>query len=116
MYMVTEIRLKGTLLVPVGLFVTFVPFSLLIGWNLIKLIIFWFVITPSLAIYLPKRISNNKDRLLQSLLGLIIFYAFMVFMIYDHYKTDYFKIMIFSCAMNLMLVALMEAIKRIDRK
>ncbi len=98
-------QLKGTLIVPICLAVILVPFSILIGWNLITLFLFWFVLIPTLTLYLPTRISKNKSHLLESLVGLIIFYAIMVFLIYDHYKTDYFKIMIISCAINFLLVA-----------
>jgi hypothetical protein len=98
-------KLNGTLMVPVGLAIILVPFSMLIGWNLITLILFWLVMTPGLTIYLPTLVSSNKNHLFESLMGLIIFYGIMVFMIYDHYKTDYFKVMILSCLINLILVS-----------
>ena len=98
-------KLKGTMIVPVGLAIILVPFSVLIGWNLMTLILFWFVLTPGLTIYLPALVSRNKNRLVESVVGLIIFYGIMVFMIYDHYKTDYFQVMILSCVINLILVS-----------
>ena len=97
-------RLKGTLIVPIGLAIILVPYSRLIGWNGATLILFWFVITPGLATYLPTLVSDRKNHLFESLWGLAIFYAIMVFMIYDHYKTDYFQLMIWSGAVNLLLV------------
>ena len=99
-------KLKGTLIVPIGLAIVLVPFSLLIGWNLVSLFVFWFVIIPGLAIYLPTKFSRNRFHLFESFAGLLIFYALMVFMIYDHFKTDYFQIMILSFAINLMVVSL----------
>jgi hypothetical protein len=105
-------KLKETLIVPVGLAIVLVLFSILIGLNLITLTLFWFVITPGLTIYLPTKISNNKNHLFGSLVGLLIFYATIVFMIYDHYKTDYFKIMILSCALNLILVSVITWTRR----
>jgi hypothetical protein len=96
--------LKGTFAVPIGLAVVLVPFSMLIGWNLITLILFWFLIIPGLTIYLPTKTSNNKNHLLESGAGLMIFYWIMVFMIYEHYKSDYFQIMISSCVINLLVV------------
>src|SRR5687767_10508899 len=98
-------KLKGTMIVPVGLAIVLVPFSMLIGWNLVTLILFWFVLTPGLTIYLPTLVSSNKRHLFESLLGLVIFYGLMVFMIYDHYKTDYFQVMIVSCVINVILVS-----------
>ena len=98
-------KLKGTLIVPVGLAIILVPFSMLIGWNLITMILFWLVLTPGLTIYLPTLVSSNKNHLFESIVGLIIFYGTMVFMIYDHYKTDYFHVMILSCLINVILVS-----------
>ncbi|MBK8506868.1 MAG: hypothetical protein IPL46_34645 [Saprospiraceae bacterium] len=98
-------RLRGILIVPLVLTIVLVPYSLVIGWNLITLILFWFVLTPGLTIYFPSVISGQRRHLLESLVGLIVFYAFMVFIIYSHYKTDYFRIMIISCVINLIVVS-----------
>jgi hypothetical protein len=97
-------QLMGALIVPIGLAIILVPFSIFIGWNLITLFLFWFVLIPTLTLYLPTKISNNKNHLLESLLGLTIFYGIMIFMIYEHYKSDYFIIMIISFAINLVLI------------
>jgi hypothetical protein len=97
-------KLKGILIVPVGLAIVLVPFSILIGWNLITLVLFWFLLVPGLTIYLPTIVSSCKNHLLESLLGMTIFYALMVFMIYDHYKTDYFQVMAVSSIVNLVLI------------
>lgn len=105
-------KFKGILIVPFGLAIVLVLFSILVGWHLITLILFWFVLTPGLTIYLPTLISGNKDHLLESLVGIIVFYAIMVFMIYDHYKTDYFRIMILSCVINLILISVITWIKK----
>lgn len=93
------------MIVPVGLTFILVPFSLLIGWNLLSMLLFWLVLAPGLAIYFPVLLSGNKNRLFKSVWGLTIFYAIMVFMIYDHYRTDFFKLMIWSGAINLVLVS-----------
>lgn len=105
-------KLRGTLLVSLGLAMTLVPFSMLIGWNLLTLILFWFVLTPGLTIYLPATLSNNTNQLFGSLAGLILFYGMMVFMIYDHHKTDYFQIMILSCLIKLVVVTALHWVKR----
>jgi len=98
-------RLKGSLIVPVGLAVILVPFSLLLGWNPMTLILFWFVLVPATAMLLPTLVSRSNNHLIESVAGLIIFYGIMVFMIYDHYKTDYFRVMTLSCIINVILVS-----------
>lgn len=108
----TKDKLKGILIVPVGLILVLIPFSMLIGWNLFTGILFWYVITPALTIYLPGIFMRHKNHLLESLVGLAIFYAFMVFMIYDHYKTDYFLIMMVSLVVNMMVVLMISWAKR----
>lgn len=107
-------QLKAILIVPAGLAIVLVPFSMLIGWNLISLIVFWFVLTPALIIYLPKVVSGNKSHLLESLAGQIIFYCTIVFMIYDHYKTDYFQVVMMSFVVNLLLVSAVAWPGRVD--
>lgn len=47
----TKDKLKGAMIVPFGLSIILVPFSILIGWNGLTLILFWFVLTPGLTIY-----------------------------------------------------------------
>ena len=97
-------RILGILIVPFGLAVVFIPYSLLIGWNLLSLVVFWFAIIPILASFLPLIISKNGRHIIESLAGLVIFYWLMVFMIYDHYQTDYFKLMMASLFINIFAV------------
>ena len=97
-----------TLIVPIALVVVLAPFSFFVGWNLLTAILFWFFIVPAIALYLPNKVSRNDRHLPETLSGLIIFYGFMVFMIYDHFKTDLFQIMIVSCVVNLVLVSLIN--------
>ena len=96
--------IKGTLSVVFGLAIILIPYSLLIGWNILTAGLFWFVIIPALAIYVPGRVSRNSDHVAESLSGLAIFYAGMIVMIYTHYNSDFFLIMIISCLVNLVLV------------
>jgi len=105
-------KLKGILVIPIGLAIILVPFSMLIGWGLFTGVLFWFIITPGLAIFLPTKVSASKNHLLESLVGLSIFYAMMVFMIYKQYQTDYFKIMVLSLVINLFLVSILKWIRR----
>jgi hypothetical protein len=99
-------HLKGAIIIPIGAAILLVPFSLLIGWNLVTLFLFWFVILPSAIIYLPAKVSKNENQLVESIFGLLIFYALMVFMIYDHYKSDFFLVMMVSCGINLVIVTI----------
>ena len=96
--------LKGTFIVPVGLAIILAPYSLLLRWNLPTMVLFWFVLLPGLAVYLPKRISKNRNHLVESILGILLFYGLMVFMIYKHYRSDFFQLMIISCLVNLLVV------------
>jgi peptidoglycan/LPS O-acetylase OafA/YrhL len=105
-------RFSGILIVPLGLGIVLVPFSLIIGWNLITLLLFWFVVIPALAIYLPTKVSKSRNHLLESLTGLLLFYGIMTFMIYNHYKTDYFQVMMASCVVNVAIVAAISAVKK----
>jgi hypothetical protein len=98
--------LKGIFAVLIGLAIVLIPFSIFIGWNLLTLLLFWFVVIPTLTIYLPTRVSKNRSHLLESVSGLTIFYGVMVLMIYEHYQTDYFRIMGISCLLNLAFVAM----------
>ena len=109
-------KLKGIFVVPLAITIVLVPFSLLIGWNLATLFLFWFVMIPIMALYLPRRISKNKDHLLESVAGVIIFYSLMVFMIYKQYQTDYFKVMIASLIFNLILVTLASRVDELNER
>ena len=98
-------HLKGTLIVPVALFILMVPFSFFVKWNLLTLVLFWFALIPIVTLYLPGMVSKTKNHLFESLAGLMIFYGIMVFMIYDHHQSDYFQLMMISCLVNLIVVS-----------
>lgn len=98
-------QMKGTLTLPLGLVAVLVPVSLLLGWNLLTALTFWFGLVPLLSFYLPLKISSNRDHLLKSLVGMLLFYGLMVFTIYDHYQTDLFHLMIASCGVNVLVVS-----------
>ncbi len=106
--------LTGTLVIPMALSVILVPYSLWIGWSLLSLFLFWFVLIPVATFYLPPVVSSRDHTLFKSLAGLLLFYGAMVFMIYDHDQTDYFQVMIVSFVVNIMLViAIVLANRRI---
>ena len=97
--------IRGVFILAITLFIALVPFSFLVGWNLITLLLFWFILIPMISIYLPTKILKKEDWLIQALGGLVLFYGVMVFLIYRQYQTDYFKIMIWSAVANLVVVA-----------
>ena len=109
-------NVKTACIVTIGLVITLIPYSLLLGWNTITLFIFWFAIIPTIAIYLPKAILHKKTSLLGRLIGLMTFYGLMIFMIYKHFKTDYFQVMIVSALINTIVVSLNSLILEIDKK
>lgn len=97
-------RLKAVLIIPIVLGVLLVPFGLFVPKNLFTMFIFWFLLLPIAALYLPRLVSKSSNHLLDSLVGIIIFYGSMVFMIYDHYSSDFFQMMLWSCGVNLVVV------------
>ncbi len=105
-------QLKETLIVPVGALLSLAIFSLAIGWNLLTALLFWFILLPILINKLPSIISKKNHYLKPSLVGLILFYAFLVFMIYEHYQTDLFQIMLFSFVFNLFLILFVNWIRK----
>lgn len=94
----------GMMMVPIALAMVLVPFSMLVGWNLLTLISFWFVLVPTVAVYAPKLARLHKNGLFESLVGLLIFYAIVIFLIYEHYGTDYFQVMMLSLLINLISI------------
>jgi len=96
---------KGALTVVVGILLVLAPFSLIIGWNIVTLLVFWFVMVPWIAMYLPSKVSKSKNHLIESLAGLVIFYSLMVFLIYEQFRSDYFFVMMVSCGVNLIVVS-----------
>ena len=105
-------HVKGTMIVPMSLLILLVPFSLLLTWNLLTLILFWFALIPIVTLYLPGKALKTKNHLFESLVGLMIFYGIMVFMIYDHHQSDYFQVMMISCLINLIVVGTVTFLRR----
>ncbi len=81
-----------------------IPFSLIIGWNLLSAVIFWFLIVPLITIAFPYLIQANKQHQMQSIIGIIFFYGAIVLMIYMQSATDFFKVMAVSGVVNLVLI------------
>ncbi len=94
----------GISCIPLMLGILLALIGLTIGWNLITLFIFWFLIIPILSLRIPRWLSKNEFHWMDSALGISIFYAVMIFMIYEHYQTDYFKVMMISFFVNIIMI------------
>lgn len=89
----------------IGLIMVLIPVSMLLGWNLLNALAFWFGLVPILSYHLPLKVSSSQGHLLKSLVGMLLFYGLMVFMIYDHYQTDLYHVIIASCSVNILVVS-----------
>jgi len=104
--------LKSMLLVATALTILLALYSLLVGWNLITALLFWFIIVPAAAVYVPGFVSRNRNHWLEAVSGLVVFYGFMVFMIYSHYQSDLFQIMMWSAAINVIITSLIFLLRK----
>ena len=110
-------RLLATLIVPVGIFLAMLFSSFITGAPLLlSMFMFWFIIVPVLASYLPVIFIKNGDTLIPSLTGLTLFYLFMVWMIYKNYESDVFQIIMTSAVFNLFVITLIGVMKYFFKK
>ena len=109
---------KVAIAVPLCVFLFVVACGYLFGGsrNLLVTIVSWFVVIPLMNVFLSKNISGSKNLALKSLISLVVFYGIMVFMIYKHYQTDFFKIMIASLIFNSLILFVGIAMTWFDRK
>ena len=100
------ILFKVAIIVPLCVFLFVAACGYFFGGsrNLLSTIVSWFVIIPLLNVFLSKTISGHKNLAFKSLMSLLVFYGIMVFMIYKHYQTDFFKIMIASLIFNSLVM------------
>lgn len=110
--------LRVALIVPGCIFLYVITFSYFFGGNrnLVITLASWFVIIPLMNVFLSKIISGKKNLAYKSLISLLIFYGIMVFMIYEHYQTDFFKIMIASMVFNASVMLLGSWVTYFDGK
>ncbi|MBT3208038.1 MAG: hypothetical protein HN704_08015 [Bacteroidetes bacterium] len=85
-----------------------VPYSLLFGWNVISVIVFWFFLVPLVSIAAARFYFNEKKQYLVSIVGCFLFYMCMLFMIYEHYLSDFFVMMMISMITSLIVITLAE--------
>jgi len=89
------------------LFLVLVPYAMVLGWNLITAVTFLYILIPVLS-YLCTKVFITSNRLLTSISGALFFYAFMIFMIYKHYKSDQFQIMIYSIIPTVIVLIILH--------
>ena len=94
----------STAFVAISLVGILVPYSLLLGWNLITSLLFWFILVPLISILSSRFYNKISKNWIAAIIGCIVFYLLMVFMIYSHYKTDLFKVMIISSFSSIFII------------
>ena len=99
---------KTILLIAAVDFAALYLFSLTMGWNLVTLFLFWFLLVPGVTYFLSQKTVSGSQRIKVSLSSLLLFYSVMVFMIYDHYKFDYFQVMMWSYVWNSIFLFLLN--------
>jgi len=106
---------KVLALIPLCISIVLAAYSLLLGWNLITLIVFWFFIVPFLTLFLSSRLLKEDHVTAKTMVSLTAFYSLMVFMIYEHFQSDYFAVMMFSFLYNFLILGLVMFVQRHDR-
>jgi hypothetical protein len=81
----------------------------------IKFFLLWFIIFPGIILYLSAKLLRDKNKMWKSIVSLTIFYSFMVFMIYKHYQSDFFALMMASFVWNFFIMILVMFIERQDK-
>ena len=91
-----------------------IPFSLLIGWNMASMVVFWFVLIPLVSYLVPTKVFKSTKPMKESIIGLTIFYALMTFMIYEH--SDFLQLMMVSFVVNLLIFFFIQLDKKVNRE
>ena len=94
----------SVLFVTLCLIAGLVPFSLFIGWNLVTAIMFWFILVPLISWVSAKFCMDRTRQIIVGIVGCVFFYLIIILMIFNHYQTDLFKLMIFSSITSLALI------------
>ena len=100
-------QLLGILSTAAILFACMAIFSLSIsrlgGWNLLSAVAFWYILVRIIA-NLSSKILKTNNHFKTAILGIIIFYAFVFFMIYKQLDTDLGVVMKYSLSSSLFLL------------
>ena len=108
----TVTRFSGVVvIVPFFTVLVLAPYALLLGWNLLTAFLFWFIIVPGLSLFLNAEFFKTKINSWRAMVSMTIFYAFMVFMTYKHFETDFFAVMMLSFLWNLLIMVVVMLIE-----
>ena len=99
------VSIKGTLIVPVGVFLVFSPYWFFLGGTFPLNLVLLFVIIPYLAAWLPRIYRETRNHFWESANGLILFYLFIVFMTFKQYRSEFFAVMMASAVWNILILA-----------
>jgi len=95
------------------LMLSLVAFSLFleytIAWNLLSAFFFWFLMVPMISIEVPKLFGQEMSFRIAPIVSVILFYLFVIFMIYSHYQSDFFIVMVVSMAINLLVLSILTS-------
>lgn len=109
-------NVSGIVSVPITLFILLLPFSLITGWNIVTVLLYWFLIVPFAAEYIPTVFFNEKNQLVRSVIGTIIYYSFMLFLSRAYYQSDLYQVMAISALINAGSIVLISKIKKVYRE
>ena len=107
---------KMLFLIPASTFAVFVPYSMLVGWNLITLFVFWFVIMPWTMMLFANLWSRGKNVEVNALVGMMVFYAFFSFMTYKVIDYGEWNPVTLSFCYNLVIMAAVIWSNQADKK
>tara|TARA_A100000171_G_scaffold34837_1_gene33333 strand:+ start:748 stop:1101 length:354 start_codon:yes stop_codon:yes gene_type:complete len=107
-------NLKSTLAIPLVMTIILIPYSILIGWYMASMVVFWFVLIPLVSYLVPTKIFKSTKPMKESIIGLTIFYALMTFMIYEH--SDFLQLMMVSFVVNLLILFFIQLDKKVNRE
>ena len=118
-------RVKRDLIVRIFKVVVTVPISILIVVGVISYlsrgtgnqpvaVLTWVVTIPVLTVCLSRSISGKENVALKSLGSLLVFYGIVFFMIYEHYQTDVFKLIIGTLVFHSLLLLFAIIVDPVD--
>ena len=110
------VNLTRALAIPFALTILLVSFSFLVGWNIVTMVIFWFVLIPMVSHLIPRKIFKNTNPFKESIIGMAIFYVLMTFMIYKQFQTDYFQLMMVSFVVNILVILFIKLESKVNRE
>jgi hypothetical protein len=106
---------KVLVLIPFGVFLVMALYSLLIRWNLTTSILLWFFVVPAVILFLNLGLFKTRNITWKTVASLASLYCITVYMIYDHYQSDAFEIMMFSAGYNFLVMALVMFVQWRDK-